>query len=143
MTQPYFTPDVIDILTAYVADYVIPLIALAQATGRTTLKDYTLGVACVEAPAYDGTVTVTVRVGDHRSTRTLKYNMRTPHAFFESLNALAVEAACRAAGVYNDAAFILDLTSSRAAGLIASHPRTVRPTNVHALAASMIRRHSR
>lgn len=140
--QPYFTPDVVDILTAYAADYIIPIIALAQATKRTTLADYDIGVTIREPPAHDGTAFVKIRVGSCCLTRVLKYDLDAADKFFDSLSTFATEAACRAAGVFGDGEFMSHLTSPEAATLIALRPRTVQPANVHSLAAAMIRRHS-
>ena len=140
--QPYFTPDVVDILTAYAVDYIVPIVALAQAIGRTALKDYDIGVTIREPPAHDGTAIVTIRVGAYRLERTLKYDLDAADKFFDNLSAFATMTACRAAGVFGDGEFMSHLTSPDAATLIASRPRTVQPANVHSLAAAMIRRHS-
>lgn len=142
MRHPYFTPDVVDILTAYAVDYIVPIVALAQATGRTTLKDYDIGVTVHEPRAHDGTATVAIRIGTYRLARTLKYDLDAADKFFDNLRTLATEAACCAAGVFGDSEFMSHLTSPEAATLIASRPRTVQPANVHSLAAAMIRRHS-
>ena len=139
---PYFTPDVIDILTAYIVDYVIPLIAFAQATGRTKLVDYDLGVTVREAPAYDGRVTITIRIGATRYTRELWYDIKAADPFFDELSKFAAEAACRAAGVHDDPGFILDLTKPDAGARIAAHRRNVNPVNAGMLAEVMIRSHT-
>ena len=89
MRHPYFTPDVVDILTAYAVDYIVPIVALAQATGRTTLKDYDIGVTVHEPRAHDGTATVAIRIGTYRLARTLKYDLDAADKFFDNLRTLA------------------------------------------------------
>lgn len=95
-----------------------------------------------EPPAHDGTAFVKIRVGSCCLTRVLKYDLDAADKFFDSLSTFATEAACRAAGVFGDGEFMMHLTSPEAAALTASRARTVRPMNVHTLAAAMIRCHS-